>query len=98
MLLSNLEMDLDQTISKATQYTKHQLLFLVQDAKIHQNPPFLLQKYFPSQLGVKLKGGSSWRLGDSCTSVGIDFLNTVTQHVPSIRQIIHFTEVMQFVH
>lgn len=32
MLPSNLEMNSDQTIFKAAQFTKHQILFLAQDA------------------------------------------------------------------
>lgn len=98
ILLSNLEIDSDQTIPKAKQSIKHQMLFFKSKMlKIHQNPPSLLPKILSKPCGCEAQRGSSWGLGDSCTSAGIDFLNTVTQHVPPIRHIIHFTEGMQCV-
>lgn len=54
ILLSNLEIDSDQTISKATQSTKHQMLFFKSKMlKIHQNPPSLLPKILSKPFGCE---------------------------------------------
>lgn len=54
MLPSNLEMDSDQTIFKATQSRKHQMLFYFHMPKLHQNPPFLLPKIFSKPFGCEV--------------------------------------------